>query len=301
MNFSSAVSKELNADLTLSGTINWLANQYIGGSGSITFDTDNTVTRANTFFFNVVNSANRTLEIEYDGSSTVSQYWYGGMDNYGTLNLVDSYVNTGAVGLNMSSSTLFNASGATFRTSNTSNGASFTIDGNVTNRGTMDIDHSLTVTNTGHTFDIQNSLLDIAAGQAIDVNGGTVKIDNYSGLTGTGTLNLNNVTLDIGSGFNFIGSTGTINFYGTVTGEAGATYTNNTTDLLLDNQTFVFDVNFVTAANAVTTIRAGNTGSASLTFNENVTNSGTMVLHDDYVNTGTDCPTQNVGCIYPLP
>ena len=238
-----------------------------------------------------------------------------GITNNGAIELTNINGGGQPVTLAMPNGTLVNAVGGTITSLNTG-GATRTLAVELTNLGTLTVNHPLTVgrasavhTNSG-TIDVSGGNLTFAqsgttpslmttgtvtigTGRTFSVNGGAM---TYNGGTigGAGTLALNSATLNLTQSFSnsvtaFAPNASTINGPGTLTNAAGQTMTltNGTINAPFNNQgLLIVPVGASTMNGAVTTaagsmlrmISDGNCCGSTLTVTSGITNNGAIEL-----------------------
>ncbi len=142
---------------------------------------------------NLTTNASSILRVQSDhnfGSATLSVTGSNGLVNNGLIELTQ--VNGDApfiATLNVSKSSLANASGKTIHAA-AGTGGLRSIDAQVTNNGTLDVDAPLGVSNFERTFTSTSGTLDVAAGQVLTITSGTTLLGSGTALPGTGTLEL---------------------------------------------------------------------------------------------------------------
>ncbi|CAN0437304.1 unnamed protein product, partial [Phaeothamnion confervicola] len=110
--------------------------------------------------------------------------------------------------MNVTTGTLINALGATIRSTGVT-GATNTLNAQVTNLGTIDVQQPMKITNTGRTFTTSAGTINVAAGQTLSVFDGTTSVGTGTVLTGSGTFGLTGTAaLDLASNFTLPGAGG---------------------------------------------------------------------------------------------
>lgn len=251
-----------------------------------------------------ISSNTGTLAVRGNSSSTVTLTVDNGFTNNGTI-LVDNTVGVSrTMNFNVTNGTLTNAAGAFITTSNTGGAGANTIsiDAEILNQGTLNIDEDATV--FGTTFDNQTGTIDVAAGKALDLNVSTTEIGTSSVFI-AGDLSsfikfLGVQSLNLNSDFTFLSTAPVFDFAGDITiGEAtpstftidtGAnlvltadtiatsTFVNNGSLLIEDNANLVNSGTFTNSAGAITKIQGGTDSSTIVTFANNITNAGNITL-----------------------
>jgi len=195
----------------------------------------------------------------------------GTSTNAGTMQL-DDLVTSTARNATLVISGSFTNSGTLQALDTTSDGGSRTIEGSVTNTGTVDIDTNTTITNTSATFTSLDGTIDVLTGKTLTVSGGTTVFGSGAVLSGSGSITLaGSHTLEIAGDFSHDGSP-SVNFGGAIT----LTGTNVTADF--SN----------VSVSSLTTLNGGS-GDDSVTFASTL-GSGTVDL-----GTGTDILTLGDG------
>ncbi len=238
-----------------------------------------------------------------------------GFTNAGTIFLTDTTGNAVRVAsLTVTNGTLTNT-GEIQIDDPFGGGATRTLDLVLDNQGTLDINTSATLTNTGRTF-TNSGTIDIASGQTLTVSGGTTLFDTGTTLAAnTGTLSLTNsgiLTLNLNTSFastgpslSMSGASGSVGGVGTLSVGSTGTFTDTTVGVSFTNTgtTTVADVTFddtmtnsagtltfnlTTAINGAFSNASGANVSivgtrftdAVLTVANGFTNAGTIVLTD---------------------
>jgi hypothetical protein len=226
-------------------------------------------------------------------------------NNYAFLTVSSSFTNDGTIALSTESSagysvgltvssgaTLTNAADGTITASGTGADA-LAITGSVTNKGTLGVQHALTVNNASDTFDATSGTLSIAAGKTLTINSGALALGSTA-LSGTGTLNVTGDTVALAgnqtltaAGVQVILTNATVNGPGTLTNASGETLTlsNTKVNAPLVNQGTLAVVNNGNTITGPFTASAGSTLSlddnnnyAFLTVSSSFTNDGTIAL-----------------------
>ena len=190
-----------------------------------------------------------------------------GFTNAGTIDLTGT---SWAGVLNVSAGTLTNGAGATIQATG---GSTNQITATVDNQGTILVQDGLQFFNSGRTLTSTSGTFDVAAGQQVEINGGTTEFGTGTGLVGTGTINwtgttvtlVSDVTVASGAPTWAFGGTNavTINGAGTLINQSSLMLQNETVDVAIDNQ-----------ATGMITVLPGLTW-----FNDAVTQAGTIVLN----------------------
>jgi hypothetical protein len=218
--------------------------------------------------------------VSFQGTVTLTVA--SGFTNLGLIELVN---NTGnccgptIANLNLTAGTLTNALGATIRSLGPSAPANI-LNAQVTNLGAIDVQQSLSITNSGRTFTSDAGTLNISAGQTLTVNGGTSSLGSGTVFAGAGKLSLTNTpTLNLASNLTLAGAGGVVL---DLNGNNAATVTSGTpgTDLIvptggtltLQNDTLGINVDLVNSGIVTTnvgtsTINGGLTNASGATIN----------------------------------
>ncbi|MGN7612997.1 FG-GAP-like repeat-containing protein, partial [Magnetococcales bacterium HHB-1] len=189
----------------------------------------------------------------------------------------------------------------TIRTEDTSGGGSnLQITGAVTNRGTLDIDHDLTIINSNQSFDGREGIIDVAEGKKLTINEGTTLFGSDTLLNGTGAVNLTGThTLDLTNDHLFYSGTGaSLRLGGNVTvnngrftidNDATLTLVGDTINAALLNQGTLkinagsssnINADFINTDGA--TLDIGSSGSTSrVILAQGFDNRGTIILDDN--------------------
>ncbi|HIJ85924.1 MAG TPA: hypothetical protein HPQ00_17210, partial [Magnetococcales bacterium] len=236
--------------------------------------------------FNVafINAAGASLII--DGSTShgfSTQTFNADVTNAGTLTFNSDNISFNATLTLATGKTLANTGTVTLSGS-TSGGD--TINGNITNTGTINVTVDDLVINSESLFNTVGGTLSASTGRILTVNGGTSRFGSGTVMTGSGTVDLTGVhTLDIGTGYTHqTTSTATLKFGGTVTVTGTGTFVNAGT-LYLRSTNDVFNVNFSNLAGANLYIDATTSyGASTQTFNADLTNAGTLTLSSDNIS-----------------
>ena len=112
-----------------------------------------------------------------------------GFDNEGTITIDNSGISNSRQSVNILSGALTNT--GTIVSVDTAGGLttfSHEIDGEVINRGVIDVDASLDIDNAAALFDTRYGTLDVAAGQTLALRGGIVQLGQGTVMTGAGTI-----------------------------------------------------------------------------------------------------------------
>jgi VCBS repeat-containing protein len=119
-----------------------------------------------------------------------------GFVNEGVVHLVSS---TGglSIRLTVNNGPLVNAPGGTIRASGVVIRDGRTLTGSIDNQGTIDIDQTLFVTNSGGFLRSTDGDLDILSGRTLTVAGGSAHLGSGTGLVGSGTVDLAAPTLEL--------------------------------------------------------------------------------------------------------
>jgi filamentous hemagglutinin family protein len=251
--------------LNITGGVTNTINGTLTNSGTINIGAAQTLTVANGF------TNNGTIELTANAGGNVGQ-------------------------LNVNAGTLTNAS--TLRSSGTGIAANV-VNAALTNTGTIDVDHALSITNNARVFDSSNGTLDILAGQTLTVNGGTTRLGAGTAFIGTGTLNLAGTqTLDLASNLTLPPNSVVLDLSGTVTIDSTVPRTlTNAGVLALSGDTV--NANVALANQGTLNVTGGLTN----TVNGTLTNSGTinigaaqtLTVANGFTNNGTIELTANAG------
>ena len=195
--FLSLIGDRINVALTNQGTLRLatatlsegLSNE--AGANLIAFSGGNSITSSSGPAF--TNAAQATLVIEADANGT--QFLVSaGFTNEGTILLTNTAADPQSAILTVGGNTLVNELGGIIQTTQSVAGAAdFTISGAFDNRGTLDVNHNLTIETGGRTV-VNIGTIDIAADQSLTVV--AASFDNLGGgvIQGFGTLDVTGTT-----------------------------------------------------------------------------------------------------------
>ena len=309
---SLSTAKTVDKALNLSGTSTFSAGNTgintFSGTGAITNTGTMTVER-NTVINNAfTNASGGTLKVQ--GNSLNGKLTLGGptISNAGTI-ILDSANSGSARTATLIATGVALSNAGTVRAQDTGGqGGARTIEGSLTNTGTLDIQTDAAVKIAGDTLDSQAGTITVASGKTLKVDvatsGGTTIIGNGTTLSGTGTVDIVglNHNLTVVSDFT-LGSTGpaltlgstatgtvTIGGSGTFTIGSGATLTMsgdgtaagsslvNQGTLILDSNDIDILGSFSNAAGALLKIQGFNTSTNTKGFANSFTNAGTITF-----------------------
>jgi len=225
--FGNTGTRTLDGKLTLAADGS-LMHRSIAGSGTLentaALDLEGSCTIAPA----VTNAAAATLSMQ--GTSSYGDAWItvtGAVSNAGTLVFDDVNTSSNSEAHLTTNGGLTNTGTLHSRTTGGTGGTpAHEITAAVTNTGTMDIDHNLTIINAGKNLDSSSGTIDIADGEYLTIAPG-------SGQSGQFT---------VGSGTTLSG-TGSIRFYHTVTVNADSdfTFTSDSPSLVMGDGHVIFD------------------------------------------------------------
>ena len=299
-----------NQTLTAAGVQVVLTNATVNGPGILTNAAGNTLTLSNTKVnaplvnqgTMVVTSSGNTIAGAFTASagSTLSM---DDNSNYSLLTVSSSFTNDGTIALSTeasggyyvtltisSGSTLTNAADGTI-TASGSGTDQLSITGAVTNKGTLSVQHALTVNNSSDTFDATSGTLSIAAGKTLTINSGTLMLGSTA-LSGTGTLNVTGDTVNLAgnqtltaAGVQVILTNATVNGPGILINAGTLTLNNTKVNAPLVNQGTIVVTSSGNTITGAFTASAGSTLSMDdnsnysfLTVSNSFTNDGTIAL-----------------------
>ncbi|MEG3640982.1 cadherin-like domain-containing protein [Magnetococcus sp. PR-3] len=244
-----------------------------------------------TFQNTLVNTGTLTLRSQYYDAINVTLN--SSSTNSGVIELTDNSYGGFATLTIAETQSLTNLSGGTVKSSYGTNGTARTIQGDVINQGTLDIDHTLTfttgdVTNTGlmdvdanlnlqnGTLDSSSGSLDIASGKTFTLTNSTVTLGSGTTMSGSGSFTLaSGAALNLASSYNHAGVGLNLSGATTISGSglsvSGDVYSYGGDD--------TFDT---TVSNSgAFTVRSQYYDAITTTFNQGITNSGSFEMTDN--------------------
>ncbi len=147
----------------------------------------------------------------------------------------------------------------------------------MTNTGTFDLDSSLTVGNTGKTFDTSAGILDVASGQKLTISGGTTVFGAGTTLTGTGTVDFAGThALTLNTDVTIATGVPTLGFSGAVTVASGDATVRTLT--IGAGRSLALTGGADTVAASVNLVNAGTLTASGSTIGGALANSGTVTV-----------------------
>ncbi len=161
-----------------------------------------------------------------------------------------------------------------------------TINGNVTNTGTISVALDDLAINNGTLFNTVGGTLNVSTGRTVTISGGTSRFGTGTALIGAGVVDLTGTQiLDIGSGYTHLATnTATLKFGGAVTVNGTGSFINQGT-LYLRSADDVFNVAFDNATGSNLFIDGTSSyGHSTQTFTAGLNNAGTLTLSSDSIS-----------------